>query len=213
MKLSKLLSVPKNAAAFTSLFLIILFSVLHAKAQRPGVGIKLGTAISNCTIKSTDPVIETSVKASVTAGLFVHYAVTKRFSIRPGVDYVTKGALINKSYNNYYSYSVRENIRFSYLDIPVNFLYNITLGQNKLFAGAGPVMSFLLNKSVNRNVAGNDLGANIMLGFEWPLGAAFIINYTKGLKNVSGGHYNETTLKNYYLGITLAYWFYYRAYR
>jgi len=201
-----LMPIRKNAPA-SCLLLIVLFSVLSAKAQKPRIGIKAGTAISNCTIKSTEPVIATTTKASVTAGLFVHIRLRRRFSVRSGVEYVSKGALISTTYNDYYSYTVRGNLRFNYLDLPVNFLYDIPLGQNKLFTGGGPVISFLLNKNANPGVAGNDVGANILAGFEWPIGAAFIINYTHGFKNVSGNRYNETTIRNHYLGITLSYWF------
>jgi hypothetical protein len=203
MKPTQLLSVRKNATAYACLF-FVLFAVLPAKAQRPRIGIKLGTAVTNCTIESTEPAIETSVKPSVTAGIFLHVPLKRRFSIRPSVEFVFKGAIINKKYNSYTS--MREYIRFSYLDIPVNFLYDLPLGPNKFFVGGGPVISFLLNKNANPGAAGNDLGANVLAGFEWPIGAAFMVNYTHGFKNVSAGRYNET-IKNYYIGITLGYWF------
>jgi len=201
-----LMPIRKNAPA-SCLLLIVFFSVPQAKSQKLRVGIKAGTAISNCTIKSTEPVITTTSKASVTVGLFAHIRLRRRFSVRTGVEYVSKGALVDKTYTEYYSYTVRGSFRFNYLDLPVNFLYDIPLGPNKLFAGGGPVMSFLLNKNANPGVAGNDVGANILAGFEWPIGAAFIINYTHGFKNISGNRYNETAIRNHYFGITLAYWF------
>ena len=197
----------KNTAACACLLFVILLAALPVQAQKARFGIKLGTAISNCAIKSAEPKIETTTKAGISAGLFVHLQIKKRLAIRPGVEFINKGALLNKIYNSTYTYSMRETIRLSYLDFPVNLLYDIPFGQYKVFIGAGPVASFLLNRKMNQSVSANDLGGNILAGFEWPIGAAFMINYTRGFRNVSTSANKATAIRNYYLGITLGYWF------
>jgi hypothetical protein len=201
------LLIQKNALAHASLLLTVCFPVLHAQAQQPVVGIKAGTVVSNCTIKGTYPVIGTESKTSATVGLFVQFPLTKRLSIRPGIDYVTRGAIINRTYEEYYRYTMTEGFRYAGLDLPVNLLYNIPINVYKIFAGGGPVLSYMLNQQDNKGVATTDIGANIMGGFEWPSGVHFMINYTRGLKNLSAHKWNETSLKNYYVGITLGYWF------
>jgi hypothetical protein len=204
---STLLAKKNEDLTFIILILIVLFAGIAAQAQKPRFGIKIGTSISNLTIKSAEPEIETTTKAGISGGLFVHFRLCKRLAIRPGVEFINKGAQLNKTYNSNYTYSIRQNIRLSYLDLPVNLLYDIPFGQNKLFIGGGPVASFLLNRKYSQGVSANDLGINVLTGFEWPFGAAFMINYTHGLKNVSTSANKETAIKNYYLGITLGYWF------
>jgi hypothetical protein len=201
------LLIQKNARAHACLLLIVFFSVLHAQAQQPVIGIKAGTVISNCTVKSTYPVITTESRTSATVGLFVQFPLTKRLSIRPGIDYLSRGAIINKTYNEYYRYTMTEGFRFAGLDLPVNLLYNIPIKEYKIFAGGGPVLSYMLNKQDNKNVPTTDIGANIMAGFEWPSGVHFMVNYTHGFRNISAHKWNETSLKNYYVGITLGYLF------
>jgi len=200
------LPIQKNALACACLLLMVLFATLPAQAQKIRVGIKLGTAISNCTIKSVEPVIETTTKGGISGGLFAHIPLKKRLAIRPGVEFINKGAQIKKTYNGYYSYSINENIRLSYLDVPVNLLYDMPFRTFKLFIGGGPVASFLLNKKNNKDISANDLGTNVLVGFEWPVGAALMINYTHGFKNVSTSANKDNSIKNYYLGITLGYW-------
>jgi hypothetical protein len=207
--MKRTLLIQKNAPAFACLLLIVLFPILqvHAQDRQPHFGIKAGSATSKCSVKSTYPVISTNSKNSATIGLFVHFPLTKRLSIRPGIDYVTRGAIINKTYYEYISWTMVEGIRFADLDLPINLLYDIPIGPYKIFAGGGPTISYMLNQYNNKGVPHTDIGANIMAGFEWPSGVEFMINYTHGLRNVSSGRWNETSLKNYYLGVTLGYWF------
>jgi hypothetical protein len=193
----------KSSRLKTCLLLPALLSILHAQAQKPRFGIKAGTAISNCRIKSADPTAETSKKLSVTGGLFVHIPLNKKFSLRPGIEFVGKGALTTDRYN---SYSYTRHLRLSYLDFPVNLLYEIPVRSNKLLFGGGPVLSFLLNKEWNQGIANSDFGVNLLAGYEWPIGASLFVNYTHGLKNVSA-HTSANKITNYYFGITLAYWF------
>lgn len=193
----------------TCLLLPALLLTLHAQAQKPKFGIKAGTAIANCRIKSANPGTKTSKRLSVTGGVFVHIPINKKFSLRPGIEFVCKGSLITERYNDSYnSYSFTRQLQLSYLDFPVNLLYEIPVRANKLFFGGGPVLSFLLNKELNRGIANNnDIGANLLAGYEWPIGASLFINYTHGFKNISALHTNGNRITNYYLGITLGYWF------
>lgn len=207
MKSRLLLPLLKSRSLKICLLLHALLSVLHAQAQKPRFGIKAGTAISNCRIKSTDPGTETSKKLSVSGGLFVHIPIGKKFSLRPGVEFVGKGALITDSYtSSYNSYSFTRQLKLSYLDVPINLLYEIPARSNKLLVGCGPVLSFLLNAGTNPGIYKNDIGANMLIGYEWPIGTSFFLNYTHGFKNINA-YTGGNKIKNHYLGITLAYWF------
>ena len=185
-----------------------LLSILHAQAQKPRFGVKAGITIANCRIKSADPGTGTSKRISVIGGVFVHIPINKKFSLRPGVEFVCKGSQIMGKYNDpYNSYSFTKELQLSYLDIPVNLLYEIPVRANKLFFGGGPVLSFLMNKIWNQGIANNDIGVNLLTGYEWPIGASVFINYTHGFKNISALYTNGNKVTNYYFGITVAYWF------
>jgi hypothetical protein len=179
--------------------------VLHAQAQSPKFGVKAGMAISNCRIKSVNPTTETSNRLSVTGGVFVHIPIDKRFSLRPGIEVVSKGT--NRYNSSFNSYSFTNQLRLSYLDFPINLLYEIPVRTNKLLFGGGPVLSFLLNRELNDGIANSDFGVNLMAGYEWPIGASLCINYTHGLKNVNATQTKGNKVTNYYFGITVAYWF------
>lgn len=137
------------------------------------------------------------------AGIFVHIPVKGRFSIRPAVEFVSKGANADNRFNNY---SYDEKIQLSYLDFPVNFLLEFPLKKNKWFAGGGPVLSFLLNKDSYPGFKGNDLGVNVVAFYEWAIGASLALNFTQGLKNVFNNR-NGGTIKNHYFGLTVGYRF------
>lgn len=209
MKSKLLLSQLTSRPLKTCLLLPALLSILHAQAQKPRFGVKAGTVIANCRIKSADPGTETSKRLSVIGGVFVHIPINKKFSLRPGIEFVCKGSQITGRYSDSYnSYSFTRQLQLSYLDFPVNLLYETPVRTNKLFFGGGPVLSFLMNKEWNRDIANNgDIGANLLAGYEWPIGASVFINYTQGFKNINAIHTNGNKITNYYFGITLGYWF------
>jgi hypothetical protein len=209
MKCKLLLSFLKSSPLKTCLLLPALLSILHAQAQKPRFGVKAGITIANCRIKSADPGTGTSKRISVIGGVFVHIPINKKFSLRPGVEFVCKGSLIKGRYTDpYNSYSFTRQFHLSYLDFPVNLLYEIPVRANKLFFGGGPVLSFLMNKELNQGIVNNDdFGVNLLAGYEWPIGASIFINYTHGFKNISAAHIFGNKITNYYFGITLGYWF------
>ena len=207
MKCKLLLPFLKSSPLKTCLLLPALLSILHAQAQKPRFGVKAGTAISNCRINSVDPHTGTSKRISITGGVFVHIPINKSFSLRPGIEFVSKGALTADRYYSYNFYAYASQLRLSYLDLPVNLLYEIPVRSNKLLLGGGPVLSFLLNKKWNQGIANNDIGFNLLAGYEWPIGASVFINYTQGFKNVDATHTKGNKVTNYYFGITFGYWF------
>ena len=184
------------------LLLAFVSPFMPAQAQKPSIGIKAGIVISNLSIRAIDPVEETNSKTSLMLGAFVHIHIKGRFSIRPGVEYVSKGAFAD----NYNIYSYDNKIQFGYLDFPINFLHEFRLTKNKWLAGGGPVIGFLLNKGINPGYATTDIGVNLMAAYEWAIGASIALNFTQGLKNIIDG-YNGGNVKNYLFGLTIGYRF------
>ena len=182
------------------LLLAILYPFIPAQAQKAHFGLKAGIACSNFSFRAVDPIDHTTPKLGVMFGMFVHIPLKGRFSIRPSVEYVSKGG-----HSGVYFF---DNIQLSYLDIPINLLYEVPLKRNKLLAGGGPVVSFLLNPRLGgQGYERHDLGVNIMAGYEWAIGASLSLNYTQGLKNILINKTNGGNIQNHYFGFTIGYWF------
>jgi hypothetical protein len=187
------------------LLLAILFPFIPAQAQKVHFGLKAGAVFSNISFKAVEPIAETDKKASGTFGVFVHIPVKGRFSLRPSFEYVSKGAFATEYF---LTYPNRRKIQLSYVEIPVNLLYEFPLKRNKLIAGGGPVVSFLLStKYSEHGYDSYDIGANILAGYEWAMGASFCLNFTQGLKNILANKTNGGNVKNYCYGFTIGYWF------
>ena len=187
------------------LFSCPLLASLPSFPQKPKFGIKAGPVFSNCTIEYTDTFYTTTAKTktSFMAGVFVYIHAGKNFSFRPGIELVRKGI---REKSKYSSYSSPRN--FTYLDFPLNALYETKCkNDNKILVGGGPVISYYITNDQQYGLATIDMGANVMLGYEWPIGASLNFNYTGGLKNVSAAKTYMSKLKNHYFGISVGYWF------
>ena len=187
------------------LLLTVLYSYIPAQPQIAHIGLKAGAVFSNISFKAVDPITGSDLKPSATFGVFVHIPVSKQFSIRPSLEYVSKGAFLNE--NILSTARFRSKLQFSYIDIPVNLLYSFPPGRNKVIAGGGPVISFLLHKEQDGRYANNDIGVNILAGYEWAIGASLCLNFTQGLKNIAPDKLNGENIQNHYFGLTIGYWF------
>lgn len=200
---------PKQTLSFRYYpLLAVLYCYLPVQAQKKlHIGVKAGADFSNLSFKAIDPVTNTKTKTSMTFGIFLQIPLEKHFSIRPSLEYVSKGAYTSEVSVYSFIYSWREKIQLTYLDVPVNLLYDLPHKRNKVLVGGGPVISFLLDSYQEVRYAGNDIGVNIMTGYEWPIGASICLNYTQGLKNVAPNKSYGGKIQNHYFGLTIGYWF------
>ena len=195
------------------LLFIALLTHLPVHAQFH-VGIKAGIALSNISEKTSSPE-KTNYHSRImgTGGFFAHINLGKKFLLRPELTITGKGAkaryvttYFNYNTNTYTQSSYIDKTTFNYIDIPVNLLYVIPLDEKKLLAGGGPVISLLLNKEANYGMETTDMGVNLLLLYEWPIGFSIGVNFMQGLKDISYS-YNSNNIKNHYLGFTTGYWF------
>ena len=208
---------PTNCTPKACLLAIALLSLLSTRAQFH-FGIKAGVSVSNISERTT-LTNKTDYHSRVMGigGFFAHINLGQKLLLRPESVLTGKGA--KTKYTYYYTYNTTTTqyertvrVTFSYVDIPINLLYAIPfgqknpLGQKKLLAGGGPVISFLLNKHANYGMGTNDLGANLLLLYEWPIGFSIGVNYMQGIKDITY-NYNSNTTKNHYTGFTIGYWF------
>lgn len=202
---------PTNCTSKTWLLSIALLSLLSARAQFH-FGVKAGVAIANISVKSSSGTkTDYHSRVLATGGFFAHINLGKKFLLRPELVITGKGAKARYTYTYTYNntptqYENTVRVTFNYIDIPINLLYAIPLGEKKLLAGGGPVVSFLLNKKANYGMDSNDLGVNLLLLYEWPIGFSIAANYMQGLEDITY-NYNSNSTKNHYLGLTIGYWF------
>lgn len=200
------LSKPKR-----TLFLFFLFAVLQAAPQT--FGLKTGLALCNysatykdySTPGNTQLFLGTSAKPGFIFGGYIDIQLRKSLFLRPGAEMVIKGAVEKVSYTDnastrYYNYGYN----FVAIDLPLNLVYkNKPDGQQRLIVGGGIVPGILLESDLSRG----DLGLNALIGYEFPIGLNFNINYNYGLLNVGSNSYRFRSLRNRYLGITVGYFF------
>jgi hypothetical protein len=149
-------------------------------------------------------------------GAFAAYPVGK-ISIQTGLLYTTKGGVPYSFSGNYTTndyYNRKDVLRLNYLEVPLNILYNIPIGTNKVFIGGGPYIGIGISgkesytitdnspgeasaNQVNKgsksvaygsgydDIKGTDLGLGAKLGFALKKGWLISFNYEYGLTNLS----------------------------
>ena len=185
----------------------LFFTSQKSMAQKINFGIKMGLAFSNCTIKFANPSnsFTSTSRTGFLLGGVLNVAVSKNISFRPECDLVFKGTA--RSYN--YQGAYNENLSLTYVDFPLNILYEIENPKGKFSVGAGPVISFRINNNsyTGLETSNPDIGGNIVTAYEFPIGFFINLNYTYGFRNISTNKNYITELKNHYFGISLGYMF------
>jgi hypothetical protein len=169
---------------------------------------------------ATGDKLDNKMKTGFNAGVNLQFPISKGFYLQPGVEYRQKGADLNNG----------NELRVSYIDIPVNFIYKPMLGTGSMLLGVGPYVGFGINgkmKAANgteRKVVFNntystseaediqfkklDAGANFMIGYECKSKFSAAVKAQLGLidvnpdTNISG---DETRYRNTGFGLSLGY--------
>src|SRR5215217_2211569 len=124
------------------LSVMLVGAALCASAQDGSVrfGIKAGATFPNVSV-SEDFGLKFKTNTSFYAGATVDISVSDMFSVQPGLTFMGKGFKLDESVsdedgNVLGSVSAKANL--FYIEVPVNILVNIPVGENKVFLGAGP---------------------------------------------------------------------------
>ncbi len=119
---------------------LLLISSLSLHAQQSSVFVKAGVNLANISVDKDGNVDDARGIASFHAGLQADLPITKFFAIQPGVFFTGKGSKIesgNTSGNNW----VRSSTRPYYIEVPVNAVIKLPLGnESSFFFGAGPYL-------------------------------------------------------------------------
>jgi len=196
---------------FSLLFITVISPVF---AQTVKLGISGGLNESILSAKSITGEDDARL-AGFHAGIFSDIDFGK-VSIAPGLFYTTKGQRINETlYDEYYydaanstsspaSIKGHQNTIYSYLEIPVNVLYNMPVKYGKFFIGGGPYFAYALSAKIKDETATSQNGAveydnqttpltfggdNGLHRFDFGLGALFGLALKNGLSvNVGFEH-------------------------
>jgi hypothetical protein len=153
-------------------------------------------------------------KIGLTFGILSNIPVSKSLSFQPAIHYVQKGFRVAGEF----AYEATKKL--NYLELPLNFVYN-TQGKNgHFFIGAGPSIAYGIaaklkmvdsEEKLHFGSEENDvakpleIGANILMGYQFANGFNIAANYNSGLNNISV--HESTEEHNYYFGLRIGYMF------
>jgi len=196
---------------------LFLFCFEYAiQAQNARAGFDAGVSISNMNV-SGQTYNSGDSKTGYTFGMVVDFPGKKKlskFSMQPGLHYVTKGMISNLTTNGVNS-ELKVNV--NYIELAANFLYNMTnQSGGDFFVGTGPTLSTglvgaktIYNGSPHDIIFGHtegadmrrwDYGWNFLAGYRLKNGVFISANYTLGLKNLLPEGRNGQ-LKNNAIGV------------
>lgn len=149
------------------------------------------------------------------AGLITDVPLGPNFSLQPGLQYAGRGYKAGGVVPGPADGPVNVTLtaHYHYLELPVNFLYNLPLGPGKLVAGIGPFLAYGISGRLSTNYAGYfgpeekviflekqrdyeaivarkqylrpfNAGAGITLGYTFDAGILVAGNYNMGLTDV-----------------------------
>ena len=185
---------------FKAFMLFLVFGIFFCGAAfSQGIGIKAGLNLANLSVE--DDNVETDSKIGFQVGAFYELSAGEDLMIRPGLLYSTKGAKEPEG---------DESISVNYLDIPIDVVYKLDVGNNKLGFHAGPYIGILTSakdgegEDIKEFVKSIDLGLNIGLGYELQ-NIILDINYGLGLSNINDSGSDEDSIKNTNISFTIGY--------
>ncbi|MEZ4910125.1 MAG: porin family protein [Saprospiraceae bacterium] len=168
---------------------LFLFCNINVNAQ---LGVRAGLNFASVSAENGGVTLNSDSKLGFHFGLVNDFKLSDNLTFRPGILYSVKGSKLTLDI-----FGVNETItdEYTYLDVPLHFVYNFTGEEKGFFAEAGPYLAFLLSaKSQDEDVKdllkSLDFGLNFGLGYD--LGN-FIIgaNYSFGLSNIADGEDSE----------------------
>ncbi len=201
-----------------------LLTTLFACAQHTLFGVSAGVALSNYHAKFEGETDNGNSITGLTAGVMADIPVGKNFSFQPALNWIQKGT---KEEVTFMGITEKTKLTGNHLEIPLNFLYNVSGNTGTFFIGAGPSITFALSGKWkyddgtnsftedvqfgddpdNDDIKGLDFGANLLTGFRFPNGLFISAGYNLGLGNLVPGGSEDGTLKSNYFSIRLGWLF------
>lgn len=191
--------------------------------DRTTFGVRAGVNFATITGKnSAGDKFDNHIKTGFHAGVNAEVPIASGSYIQPGILYTQKGMEFKNG---------SDNLKLTYIEIPVNYIYKPTLGTGRMLLGVGPYAAFGLGGKLNAagtesdveftkeydpsitkfQRKGIDYGANLLAGYELANNLSFQINAQLGLadlnpKNLPGTN-SKTKSNNTSFGISAGYRF------
>lgn len=169
---------------------LLMGTVAFAQTSSLGFGLKAGVNFPKYNFSGSNSNFETNSSTNFHVTGFLDAPLGRNFSVQPGISLQGKGGeLLSSSVG-----TVTQNTMW--LEVPVNFVAKVPMGNSNFFIGAGPYIGFGLsgkNKydsdwgsaeeefefGSNGTLKSTDFGVNFIAGFH--LGQGFLIHAGYGL--------------------------------
>ena len=202
------------------IYLVSALLMVHtAKSQKNHFGVTVGTTVSSYKVKLDEVSATSKMKMGLTLGLNSKFPLGRSLSFQPALHYVQKGGKVNED-------GVKDKLTTNFIEIPLNFAFNIHSQTGKFFIGAGPSFSLGLwgeeeweadgvSESVDikfgkdKDFKSIETGINFITGYSSKSGIIITVNYNAGISNPvhSFSGFNEK-FRNRYFGIRIGYLFF-----
>jgi hypothetical protein len=195
----------------------LIVSILsgNAYAQKAKVGITAGATIGSYKLKAQGVSVTSKGKAGLTVGVFTDIPVGSSMSFMPALNFVQKGGKLNVD-------GMNDKLTTNYLEVPLNFAYNVKLTNGKFFIGAGPALNMGISgkdKWETEGYSGSDkvkfgkdedfkrfdAGLNFVTGLVGKAGWLVSFNYNTGLSSSSDVDGVDGKFYKRYFGLRVGY--------
>jgi hypothetical protein len=204
------------------LFACSLGMTAYTQAQvkfAPVVGVNL----SNSAVKLLDDKADTKMKPGFHVGALVSLPLTNNLALLPGVMFSTKGY---KTEDEVLGVKTTSNIGLNYVEVPVNVAFMTgTEETGRFMVHAGPYVGYALSGKSKTKVGsvekeedieiGNDekkdmlkpleIGANVGVGYQLPMGLFGRVDYHHGFNNILSGGDDKNSFANRNFMLTFGY--------
>lgn len=181
-----------------------LTTAAFAQEKPVSFGVKAGVSFPNMTVSAMGASVSFDTKTSFYVGGTADIAVSKIFSVQPGLTLIGKGTKINSGGFEFGTGSgaveAEESgtLNFMYIEVPVNLMANFKAGTGKVFIGAGPYYAFAVDAyaksggvkediqigSDEDDLKRGDFGLNFLGGYQLKNGLNLHAGYGLGLSSV-----------------------------
>lgn len=125
---------------------MVMFSAVAGFAQFKFGAQAIGN-LSTASIKTTDVQLSKSSRILPGAGVVAQYDVSDRLAVRTGINYLQYGVTAKGPVNPTVNPKVKVENTLHYLQLPVNVIYSIPVGNMKVYGGAGGYANYGISGS------------------------------------------------------------------
>ena len=170
----------------------LAFSLNVLNAQH--FGIQAGASFYSGKATVDNVSVKYDTKVGFTAGIVYSAPIGSNFSFMPSLNFTQKGGKYTLDDGD------EDKLSLSYIELPLNFVYNVAGKGGTFFIGAGPDLALGVGgkddfegQKTDINFGNGDdddlkpfeFGANILAGYELSSGLFFAANYNPGISDIS----------------------------